>query len=111
MSISETEAPRHAARAVRASGPTSRRGILEAARRLFRQWGLAGVSLSDIATEADVFPSQVTYYFGSKEALFVEAACRELLLVASKVEQEGRRSHTPEEWARATVQKALAGPG
>jgi AcrR family transcriptional regulator len=69
------------------------------------------VSLTDIATEADVFPSQVTYYFGSKEALFVEAACRELLLVASQVEQEGRRSRTPEEWARATVQAALAGPG
>lgn len=72
---------------------------------------MAGVSLSDIATEADIFPSQVTYYFGSKEALFVEAACRELLMVATEVERRGRVSHTPEEWAQATVQAALAGPG
>lgn len=45
------------------------------------------MSVSDIALEAGVFPSQLTYYFGSKEALFVEAACRELLVLASEVER------------------------
>ena len=28
------------------------------------------------------FLNQMTYYFGTKEALFVEAACREMLYVA-----------------------------
>lgn len=96
---------------MRATGPETRRLILESARRLFSQWGATGVSVADIATEADVFPSQITYYFGSKEALFVEAACRELLLVATEVERRGRRARTPEQWARATVRAALDGPG
>ncbi len=102
---------RGAARAVRATGPRTQREILEAARRLFGRWGLSSVSLADIAAEADVFPSQVTYYFGSKEALFVEAACREMLLVAAEVEQHGRRAPTPEAWARTTVKTALGSPG
>jgi AcrR family transcriptional regulator len=103
--------PRHETRAVRSTGPETRRQILEAARILFTEWGLNGVSLTDIASEADVFPSQVTYYFGSKDALFVEAASRELLLLASKVEEAGSRSATPEQWARSTVKTALEEPG
>ena len=36
----------------------------------------------DFAAAADAFPSQITYYFRTKEALFVEAACRDMLYVA-----------------------------
>src|SRR5579862_1440966 len=65
-----------------AAGLQTRRAILEVASRLFRERGIAGVSKSDIAREAGVFPSQLGYYFETKEALFVEAACREVLHLA-----------------------------
>ena len=53
--------------------------LLDGASRLFKERGLAGTSISDIAAAADAFPSQITYYFRTKEALFVEAACRDML--------------------------------
>ena len=40
----------------------------------------------EIARDAGAFPNQVTHHFGSKEALFVEAACRETLYVAREAE-------------------------
>jgi AcrR family transcriptional regulator len=63
-------------RATRAAGQQTRRALLDAGGRLFTERGIAGVSAAEIAREAGAFPSQVTYYFGSKEALFVEAAWR-----------------------------------
>jgi AcrR family transcriptional regulator len=47
--------------------------LLDAAGALFREHGLSGTSMTAIAAAADAFPSQVTYYFRSKEALFIEA--------------------------------------
>lgn len=100
--------PRHLTRATRDAGRQTRRHLLAVAARLFREHGLAGVPLSDIAAEADVFPSQITYYFGSKEACFVEAACREVRNVAAAVEQAGERASTPEAWAREVVETAVS---
>jgi AcrR family transcriptional regulator len=74
--------PKHAARATRTAGRQMRSRLLDGASRLFRERGLAGTSISDIAAAADAFPSQITYYFRTKEALFVEAACREMLYLA-----------------------------
>src|SRR5436309_5102139 len=93
-----------------AAGRETRRAILEVASRLFRERGLAGASKADIAKEAGVFPSQVGYYFGTKEALFVEAACRDLLHVATRVEQAGARARTPTTYMRAMVRTALDSP-
>ena len=70
--------PKHATRATRSAGRRMRSLLLDGASRLFRERGLAGTSISDIAAAANAFPSQITYYFRTKEALFVEAACREL---------------------------------
>jgi len=70
--------PRHRVRATRTAGRAMRSRLLDAASRLFREKGLAGVSIADIAEAADAFPSQITYYFRTKEALFVEAACRDV---------------------------------
>lgn len=95
------------ARGTRDAGRQTRRQLLAAAASLFRRWGLGGVSLADIAAQADVFPSQITYYFGSKEALFVEAACREIRHVAAAVEEAGQRALTPEAWARQVVETAV----
>lgn len=100
--------PRHRTRATRDAGRQTRRHLLAVAGRLFRDRGLGGVSLADIATGAGVFPSQITYYFGSKEACFVEAACREVRHVAAAVEEAGVRSSTPEIWAREVVRTAVA---
>lgn len=72
--------------------------------------GLAGVSQADIARAAGTFPSQVTYYFGSKEALFVEAACREMLHAAAAVERAASRTRSPRAYVRALVRTALASP-
>jgi AcrR family transcriptional regulator len=97
-------------RATRAAGQQTRRALLDAAARQFAGRGLADVSAADIARDAGVFPSQVTYYFGSKEALFVEAACRGVLYAASDVERAAARTRTPRSYVRAVVHTALASP-
>ena len=97
-------------RATRAAGQQTRRALLDAAAPLFTQRGLAGVSQADIAQAAGTFPSQVTYYFGSKEALFVEAACRGVLHAATEVERAGERTRTPHTYVRAMVHTALRSP-
>lgn len=102
---------RHNARATRDEGQQTRAALLDAAAGLFRTKGLGGVSLTEIAAAADAFPSQVTYYFGGKEGLFVEAACRDLLRVASAVEAAGRDAATPEAYVRAIVGTAVAADG
>lgn len=102
--------PRHAVRATRDSGRQTRSALLDAASRCFAQRGLSGTSIAEIAADADCFPSQVTYYFGTKEALFVEAACRDVLKVAADVERAAKRSRTPEQYVRAIVRTALAAP-
>jgi AcrR family transcriptional regulator len=78
--------------------------LLDSASRLFREHGLSGTSISDIAAAADAFPSQVTYYFRTKEALFVEAACREMLYVARAAEQAALQAGVPRDYTRALVE-------
>src|ERR1700760_1515923 len=87
--------PKHAARATRTAGRRMRSLLLDGASRLFKERGLAGTSISDIAAAADAFPSQITYYFRTKEALFVEAACREALYVAPAADKHAGRQLPP----------------
>jgi AcrR family transcriptional regulator len=96
--------------AVYAPGLQTRRLILEAASAQFRERGLGAVSKPQIAAAAGVFPSQLGYYFGTKEALFVEAACRDVLHLASGVERAAARARTPRTYVRALVQTALDSP-
>ena len=96
--------PKHAVRATRSAGRQMRSRLLDGASRLFRERGLAGTSISDIAAAADAFPSQITYYFRTKEALFVEAACREMLYVARAAEQAALQADTPRDYTRALVE-------
>ena len=100
--------PRHAARATRSAGRQMRSRLLDGASRLFRERGLSGTSISDIATAANAFPSQITYYFRTKEALFVEAACRDMLYVARAAEQAALSAHTPRDYTRALVESVSA---
>lgn len=100
--------PKHAVRATRAAGRRMRSLLLDAASRLFREQGLSGVSITDIAAAADAFPSQITYYFRTKEALFVEAACRDMLYVARAAEEAALRAQTPRDYTRALVETVTA---
>lgn len=96
--------PKHAVRATRTAGRKMRSLLLDAASRLFRERGLSGTSIADIATAADAFPSQITYYFRTKEALFVEAACRDMLYLARATEQAALQANTPRDYTRALVE-------
>jgi AcrR family transcriptional regulator len=99
--------PKHSVRATRTAGRRMRSRLLDAASRLFNEQGLAAVSIADIATAADAFPSQITYYFRTKEALFVEAACRDVLYVARAAEEHAGKQLSPENYTRALVDSVV----
>jgi AcrR family transcriptional regulator len=99
--------PRHTLRATRTAGRQMRSRLLDAASRLFKERGLAAVSVADIAAAADAFPSQITYYFRTKEALFVEAACRDVLYVARAAEQHAGKQLSPEDYTRSLVDSVM----
>src|SRR5712692_9869392 len=103
--------PKHTVRATRIAGRQMRSRLLDAASRLFKARGLSGVAISDIAKSADAFPSQITYYFRTKEALFVEAACRDALYVARAAEQAAHRARSPQEYTRELVESVMSGEG
>lgn len=84
-----------------------RSSLLDAASRLFRQAGLGGASIGQIAAAADAFPSQITYYFRTKEALFVEAACRDVLHAARAAEALAGAQTTPQDYARVLVESVM----
>jgi AcrR family transcriptional regulator len=99
---------KHQARATRSAGRKMRSLLLDAASPLFRERGLSGTAVTDIAAAADAFPSQITYYFRTKEALFVECACRDLLYLARATEQAALKARTPGEYTRALVETVTA---
>ncbi|WIW43515.1 TetR/AcrR family transcriptional regulator C-terminal domain-containing protein [Bradyrhizobium sp. 62B] len=100
--------PKHAARATRSAGRKMRSLLLDAASPLFRERGLSGTAITDIAAAADAFPSQITYYFRTKEALFVECACRDLLYLARETEQAALQARTPRDYTHALAQTVTA---
>ena len=57
-------------KAVTSDAPTR---LLQAARRLFAERGLAATSIRDLAQEAGVNVAAVNYHFGDKEQLYLEA--------------------------------------
>lgn len=59
---------------------SKRAAILQAALELFSRFGLHGTSLDQVATQADVSKTNLLYYFGSKEELYVNVL-RQLLEV------------------------------
>ncbi|WP_163705400.1 TetR/AcrR family transcriptional regulator [Mycolicibacter senuensis] len=101
---------RHRVRATRESGAQTRGTLLDAAWRLFEVRGFAAVSLGAIAAAADCFPSQITYYFGTKDALFAEAACREIVRLAERIEEVGAQARSPQSYSRAMATEAPASP-
>ncbi len=104
-------APRHSARATRSAGQSMRSRLLDAASELFKAHGLNGTSITAIAGASDAFPSQITYYFRTKEALFVEAACRDILHIAERAEKAAARARTPKAYASAVVDSVVGADG
>jgi len=98
-------------RAVREPGKRMRSRLLDAAVELFKARGAAGVAVAEIAAAAGAYPSQVTYYFRTKEALFVEAACRELLYVARQAERAAAGALTGSDYNRRLVETVIGSPG
>jgi AcrR family transcriptional regulator len=100
--------PKHAARATRSAGRKMRSLLLDAASPLFKAHGLSGASIADIAGAANAFPSQITYYFRTKETLFVECACRDLLYLARATEQAAQKARSPLEYTHALTRSVTA---
>jgi AcrR family transcriptional regulator len=99
--------PKHAIRATRTAGRQMRSRLLDAASLLFKERGLSAVSIADIAAAADAFPSQITYYFRTKEALFVEAACRDVLYVGLAAEVNAGKRLSPADYTRSLVESVM----
>jgi AcrR family transcriptional regulator len=55
--------------------------ILEAAKRIFRKWGLKKATMEEIAEEAGKAKSTLYYYYKSKEEIFDEAVIGQLALI------------------------------
>lgn len=92
------------------AGKGTRDNLLKAAIKLFLAKGYAGVSVQDIASAAGAFPNHVTYHFGGKDPLFVEAASRAMLRAAKHAESITRDSETAEIHTRRLIGDLL-GPG
>jgi AcrR family transcriptional regulator len=92
-------------------GQRMRSRLLDAAAARFKAAGLAGASVAEIAADAGAFPSQVTYYFGTKEALFVEAACREMLYLARDAEAASAHPASEDDYIETMVKSVIGAPG
>ncbi|MGJ4940553.1 TetR/AcrR family transcriptional regulator C-terminal domain-containing protein [Bradyrhizobium sp. HKCCYLS1011] len=103
-----SDQPKHTIRATKSAGRKMRSLLLDAASGLFKERGLSGTSINDIAAAADAFPSQITYYFRTKEALFVETACRDVLYLARAAEEAALKANTPQEYVRALAETVTA---
>jgi len=97
-------------RAVRPGSQQTRRDILLTASRLFGERGFADVSVLEVAAQAGVFPNQVTYYFGGKDGLFVEAAGR-LILEAGRDAELAARAATSVRAYRRILAETILGRG
>ena len=77
---------------------------------LFAEKHFANVTVSEIARAAGVFPNQITYHYGSKDALYIDAAFALLLRDTERLQSAGRRSQTPENLRRVLAKVALNMP-
>src|SRR3954468_1377458 len=101
MSTTEPARPR---------GRRTRAALLHRAAVLFAGRGYEAVTVAEIARAAGAHPNQVTYYFGSKDALFVQAAFLRLLNEAERLEPIGRRQRSAASFRTALARTALALP-
>ncbi|GAA3845007.1 TetR family transcriptional regulator [Brevibacterium casei] len=97
--------PSHALR-----GADTRRRIREAAMSLFGERKFADVTVSELAEAAGAYPNQITHHFGSKDALYIDAAFGLLLRDTERLQNAGRRASTPESLRQVLARTALTMP-
>ncbi|WP_232717813.1 TetR/AcrR family transcriptional regulator C-terminal domain-containing protein [Gordonia metallireducens] len=95
-------------RASREAGKATRQALLRAAGEVFAEHGDAA-SVAQICQRADAYPNQVTYYFGSKEQLFVEVACAGVLRAGRRAEEAAAETTTVRDYTNTLV-GTLLGP-
>ncbi|MBP1053415.1 MULTISPECIES: TetR/AcrR family transcriptional regulator C-terminal domain-containing protein [Rhodococcus] len=95
-----------AARATRESGKQTRMALFNAATELFLEHG-DSVSIAQICTAAGAHPNQVTYYYGSKEKLFVEVACAAVLRAGKRAEVDAADADTVGDYTKKLVGSLL----
>lgn len=95
-------------RASREAGRATRQALLRAAGEVFAEHGDAA-SIAQICQRADAYPNQVTYYFGSKEQLFVEVACAGVLRAGRRAEEAAAETTTVRDYTNTLV-GTLLGP-
>ncbi|ASR04967.1 TetR/AcrR family transcriptional regulator C-terminal domain-containing protein [Gordonia rubripertincta] len=95
-------------RASREAGRATRQALLRAAGEVFAEHGDAA-SVAQICQRADAYPNQVTYYFGSKEQLFVEVACAGVLRAGRRAEEAAAGTTTVRDYTNTLV-GTLLGP-
>jgi AcrR family transcriptional regulator len=97
------QAPR---RAPRSDGAEARHRLLHTALRLFAQKGFAKTSTREIAREAEVNISAISYYFGDKEGLYAATFSEPMgadandLLAACKVPGRSLKTRCACAWCR-----------
>ena len=88
-------------------GQKGREAILEAARDLLGERGIARVTLRSVAERAGVKPPLVNYYFGSKDELF-EAIIEEVASgLVDRLQSIADHDGTPEERFRAFLSQMI----
>ncbi|MGC0366685.1 AcrR family transcriptional regulator [Rhodococcus sp. 27YEA15] len=95
-----------AARASRESGRQTRQALFDAATTLFLERG-ESVSIAQICAAAGAHPNQVTYYYGTKEKLFVEVACAAVLRAGKRAEIDAAESDTVGDYTAKLVGSLL----
>jgi TetR/AcrR family transcriptional regulator, cholesterol catabolism regulator len=86
----------------------ARRGeIVQAATDLFREKGVAGVSIDDIARAAGVDRSAVYYYFGNKEELFREIVIDSLIDVMELADHIDESPEPPEQKLELLIRRLM----
>ncbi|WP_159733332.1 TetR/AcrR family transcriptional regulator C-terminal domain-containing protein [Arthrobacter sp. 9V] len=93
-----------------ARGHSTRQRILDSAVKLYLSKPTGEVSVAAIAADAGAFPNQVTYYFGSKDSLFIHAAFLALLHDAERVETVGLSVESPASFRGAMARTVLILP-
>lgn len=83
---------------------------MDAAARLSVDSGGSDLSVADIAQAAGVFPNQITYHFGSKDALLVHAAFLGLLHDAERLELLGAQAADADAFRRSLSRVVLSLP-
>ena len=93
-------------RGSREAGKATRQALLRAATAVFGEQGETA-SVAQICKQANAYPNQVTYYFGSKEHLFVEVACTAVLHAGRRAEEAATSTTTVGEYTHALISTLL----